>query len=111
MVMSKGSSHFATVTDDHVFYLFLATDDSSTDESDEDYGNTYTPLELGQLMQKAENYISSTLPGYTRITQAYRNSSEDYFNEIMNRGGLMRVCTTDYTGDQRNPVNGQIKGL
>ena len=62
-------------------------------------------------MQKAEHYISSAFPGYTRITQAYRNSSEDYFNEIMNRGGLMRVRTTDYTGDQRNPMNGQIKGL
>ena len=62
-------------------------------------------------MQKAEHYISSTFPNYTRTTQAYRNSSEDYFNEIKNKDGIMRVSMTDYTGDQRNPMNGQIKGL
>ena len=60
-------------------------------------------------MQKAEHYISNT--SYTTITEAYRNSSEDYFKKIRDRDGIMRVLKTDYTGDPRNPMNGKIKGL
>ena len=62
-------------------------------------------------MDMAVNHISNSHFGTTRIFRAYRNSRVDYFKDIMSSGGIMRVRRTDYTGDQRNPINGQIMGL
>jgi len=67
-------------------------------------------VEMLSLEQKAKTNVVSS--GSSKCTWFYRNKSREYFHKITTEhGGVMKAYLKDATGDQRAPINGEIKGL
>jgi len=67
-------------------------------------------VELRSLEETAKTNVQCS--GFDKCTWFYRNKSRDYFERMTSQhGGVMKVYLKDASGDQRAPINGEIKGL
>ena len=73
--------------------------------------NCFSKEDLKNLYGKAKTFLNSGYYSYFDCEVFYRNKDPEYFEDILNSGGLMTKIMNDNGGDKRSPINGCLEGL
>ncbi|XP_013392178.1 phytanoyl-CoA hydroxylase-interacting protein-like isoform X2 [Lingula anatina] len=68
-------------------------------------------LELKELLQRATIVTNKRGGKLIKCKYLYRNKTDQYFMDIFQKDGIMKVYKKDKNGDQGSPINGKLDGL
>ena len=64
-----------------------------------------------KLYKMAVKYISNRSTAYKKISKFDRTKPAEYFCDILQNDGVMKVYIKDFNGDPRSPINNRLSGL
>ncbi|XP_013392169.1 phytanoyl-CoA hydroxylase-interacting protein-like isoform X2 [Lingula anatina] len=68
-------------------------------------------LELRELLKRANIFTKNRGGKIIPCRYLYRNKTVQYFKDIFQKDGIMKIYKKDYNGDQGSPINGKLDGL